>query len=621
MRSPGAMDRSRGSVADNLELIENRPPSVAKLFWDRVAATPDIEAFRKPTADGWSSYSWREVGDRVRELAAGLLSLGIRQEDRVAIASGTRVEWIFADLAIMCSGAATTTVYPTTPPSDVAYILGDAGVRVVFAENDEQIAKIREHRATLPALEMVVTFDGTADGDLVITLDDLADRGRKLLAERPNAVDVASAAVGPDSLATLMYTSGTTGRPKGVRLANDCWVYEGVAVASTGILRPDDLQYLWLPLSHSFGKVLLAAQLAVGMSSAVDGDIPRLVDNLAVVRPTFMAGAPRIFEKVYARVLTSVEEEGGIKLKIFNWAFSVGKQYSAEVRAGRQPNALLAMQYRLADRLVFSKLRNRFGGRVRFFVSGSAPLSKDIAEWFHAANILILEGYGLTESSAGTFVNRPEHWKFGTVGPVFGGTEVRIAEDGEVLLRGPGIMRGYHNMPDETAEALDADGWLHTGDVGELDDEGFLRITDRKKDLIKTSGGKYVAPQNIEVLFKAVCPYASQIVVHGDQRNYCTALIAVDAEAIQPWAEQNGLAEVPYEALVQRSEVRALFAGHIKELNERLPRWETIKDFTILPADLTIEAGELTPSLKLKRRVVEQKYGDLLDAMYSQAAR
>jgi long-chain acyl-CoA synthetase len=608
-------------VTENLELIENRPPSVAKLFWDRVAATPDIEAFRKPTEDGWKSYTWRETGDAVRDLAAGLLDLGIQPEDRIAIASGTRVEWVFADLAIMVAGAATTTVYPTTPSTDVAYILSDSGSRLIFAENDEQIAKLSEQRPSLPALEKVVTFDGTPDGDWVITLDELAERGRKLLAGRPQAVDEASAAVGPESLATLMYTSGTTGRPKGVRLVNDCWVYEGVAVAATGILRPDDLQYLWLPLSHSFGKVLLAAQLAVGMSSAVDGDITRLVDNLAVVRPTFMAGAPRIFEKVYARVLTTVEEEGGLKLKIFNWAFSVGKQYSAEVRAGRQPNALLTARYRLADRLVFSKLRNRFGGRVRFFVSGAAPLSKDIAEWFHAAGIMILEGYGLTESSAGTFVNRPGHAKFGTVGPVFDGTEVRIAEDGEVLLRGPGIMRGYHHMPEETAQALDPDGWLHSGDVGELDDEGFLRITDRKKDLIKTSGGKYVAPQNIEVLFKAVCPYASHIVVHGDQRNYCTALIAVDPEAIVSWAEQNGLANLPYEALIQRPELREMLAAHIKELNERLPKWETVKDFAILPADLTIEAGELTPSLKLKRRVVEEKYRDLLDSMYSQAAR
>ncbi len=607
-------------MTENMERIENRPPSVAKLFWDRVAATPGREAFRKPAGDGWTSYTWQETGERVRDLAAGLLALGIQPEDRVGIASSTRVEWIFADLAIMSAGAATTTIYPTTPSADVSFILSDSDSRAVFAEDDAQIAKIREHRAELPSLEKVITFDGTPDGEFVITLDELAEQGRKLLADRPNAVEKASAAVGPETLATVMYTSGTTGRPKGVRLVNDCWVYEGVAVASTGILRPDDVQYLWLPLSHSFGKVLLATQLAVGMSSAVDGEISRLVENLAVVRPTFMAGAPRIFEKVYARVLASVEEEGGLKLKIFNWAFAVGKQYSAEDRAGRKPSALLAARQRIADRLVFSKLRKRFGGQIRFFVSGAAPLSKDIAEWFHAAGIVILEGYGLTESSAGTFVNRPGNPRLGTVGQVFGGTEVRIAEDGEVLLRGPGVMRGYHNLPEETAEALDPDGWLHTGDVGELDDEGFLRITDRKKDLIKTSGGKYVAPQHLEVLFKAVCPYVSQIVVHGDQRNYCTALIAVDSEAIVPWAEHNGLADLPYEALVQRSELREMLAAHVKELNDRLARWETIKDFVVLPTDLTIESGELTPSLKVKRRVVEQKYGDLLDGMYTKPA-
>lgn len=611
-------------MAENLALIEQRPPSVARLFWDRVAATPANEAFRRPVGDAditWTSLTWAQTGDRVRELAAGLLALGLQPEDRVAIASSTRVDWIVADLAIMCAGGATTTVYPTTPSEDVAYIFGDSGSRFAFAEDDEQVAKIRERQAELLALDKVITFDGTPDGDRVIGIEDLAARGRELLAQRPDAVDVASAAVRPEHLATLMYTSGTTGRPKGVRLTNDCWTYEGTAVAASDLLRADDLQYLWLPLSHSFGKVLEATQLAVGFASAVDGRIPKLVDNLAVVKPTFMAAAPRIFEKVHARVVTTVEEEGGAKLKIFNWAFTVGREHSRILRAGGRPDAWLSLRRALADRLVFAKLRHRFGGQLRFFVSGAAPLSVDIAEWFHTAGILICEGYGLTETSAGTFVNRPHRTKLGTVGEVFAGTEVKIAEDGEILIKGPGVMTGYHNMPEETAAVLDADGWLHTGDIGDVDSEGYLRITDRKKDLIKTSGGKYVAPQNIEVLFKAICPYASQIVVHGDQRNYCTALIAVDPESIVPWAEQHDLGEVPYEQLVQRSEVRDMMAGYVKELNERLPRWETIKEFVVLPADLTVESGELTPSLKMKRRFVEQKYRDLLDGMYVTASR
>jgi len=602
-------------ATDPAELVKERPASVGRMFLDRVDATPTREAFRFPADGEWKSLTWQQTKDRVWAISAGLLALGVEAEQRVAIASSTRIEWVLADLAIMCAGAATTTIYPSTAPDDVVYILTDSGSRVVFAEDATQVAKVLEHADQLRDLVSVVVFDGEGDGDRVITLGELEERGRALLVERPTAVDDAVAAVGREDLATLIYTSGTTGRPKGVRLVHDNWTYEGVAIDALEILRLDDVQYLWLPLSHSFGKVLEAAQLRVGFATAIDGNLDRIVDNLGVVRPTFMAGAPRIFEKVRARVITTAQGEGGAKARIFDWAFGVGHRVAAMRRRGEEPGGILAFQHRLADKLVFHKIRDRLGGRIRFFISGSAALSQDVAEWFDAAGMTIAEGYGLTETSAFTAVNLPDQVRFGTVGPPAPGTEARIADDGELLLHGPGVMRGYHNLPEQTAEVLTDDGWFHTGDIGELDD-GYLRITDRKKDLIKTSGGKYVAPQKVEVIFKAVCPYASQIVVHGDRRNYTTALITLDPDAITVWAEQNDLAGASYEELTSSPQVRALIDTHIDELNSRLERWETIKRFAILPEDLTVEAGDLTPSLKVKRRVVERKYMDVLDSMY-----
>jgi long-chain acyl-CoA synthetase len=601
-------------VAEASAVVEQRPASMARMIFDRVAATPDREAFRHPVGDRWESLDWRQVGERVRQIAAGLLALGIQPEDRVAIAASTRVEWILADFGILCAGAATTTVYPTTPAADVAYILADSGTRIVFAEDAEQVAKVEAHRDQLPDLVKLVTFDGVGDSDRVIGLAELERLGRDHLAARPDAVEEAVAAVGPEHLATLIYTSGTTGRPKGVRLVHDNWTYEGRAIQDLGLLEPDDLQYLWLPLSHSFGKVLLSGQLAVGFSTAVDGRIPRLVDNLAVVRPTFMAGAPRIFEKVQHRV--SAMAGGGLKRRVFDWSVGVGGRAAALRRAGREPGGLLRLQHAVADRLVFAKLRERFGGRLRFFVSGSAALSHEVAEFFHGAGVLILEGYGLTETSAASFVNRPDDFRFGTVGLPLPGTKVRIADDGEILVGGPGVMRGYHKLPEETAAALTGDGWLRTGDVGELDDDGFLRITDRVKDLIKTSGGKYVAPQAIEITFKALCPYANEIVVYGEGRPYCTGLVALDPEAIEAWAAANGLAGRSLAELAAEERVRTLIAGYVEQTNSRLPRWETIKRFAILPRELTIEDGDLTPSLKLKRRVVTAKHRDLLESLY-----
>jgi long-chain acyl-CoA synthetase len=606
-------------------LIESRPPNVAVQFRDRVAKTPDREAYRYPAGDGqpWTSVTWEETGESVRRLTAGLLALGIGSERRVGIASGTRVEWIFADLAIMCAGGATTTVYPTTMSEDVAYILADSECHVVFAEDDEQVAKLRKHRSELPHLEKVVVFDpSTGSGqaaadDWVISLEDLGRLGEKHVEENPGAVDQAIDAVQPDHLATLIYTSGTTGRPKGVRLRHSSWTYEGAAIQAQEILSEDDLQFLWLPMAHSFGKVLLSTQLACGFATAVDGRVDKIIENLAIVKPTFMGAAPRIFEKAHARIVTMQAAEGGAKEKIFLKAFEVGRKVEALEREGRSVPMPLKLQHRVFDKLVFSKIRDRFGGRVRFFISGAAALNKDIAEWFHAAGILILEGYGLTESSAGSFVNHPENYKFGTVGPVVPGSRVRLGEGDEVQIAGPGVMDGYHNMPEETSATLTEDGWLRTGDKGSLDSEGYLTITGRIKELFKTSGGKYIAPPAIEAKFKAVCPYASQFMVFGSERNYVVALVTLDPDAIAGWAKDNGMDGRPYEEIVADARTRELVQGYVDRLNAQLNPWETIKRFELLDHDLSVESGELTPSMKVKRNVVEGNYATMIDGLYA----
>ncbi len=586
--------------------------SVGRLFLDRVAQSAHREAFRGPLeSGGWRSWTWQEAGDEVAELAAGLLALGLKKEDRVAIASSTRVEWILADLAIMCAGGANTTVYPSTEHHDVAFILGDSGARIVFAENETQIAKIRNNGVPI---EKVIVIDGEgSDNGWCLSWADLRALGRELLSTSPQAVTSAVDATGPDDLATLIYTSGTTGRPKGVELTHRCWTYEGAAIEATGILTADDVQFLWLPLAHSFGKVLESAQLQIGFVSVVDGRVDRIVTNLPEVQPTFMAGVPRIFEKVYAGVAAQATANGGIKAKIFEWAFNVGKTYQGQVLAGKNPNGI---QYAIADRLVFSKIKERMGGRLRYFVSGSAALSPEIAEWFYAAGLPILEGYGLTETSAATCLARPESVAFRAVGQPFAGTELRIADDGEILVRGPGVMRGYRNLPEATAEVLLADGWFATGDVGEIDDQGRLRITDRKKDLVKTSGGKYIAPSAIESQFKALCPLASNMVVHVEGRNYATALVTLDPDALTKFAAVRGLSS-DFATAAHSDAVRLEVQRSIDELNSGLQRWETIKKFTILDRDFTIESGELTPSLKVKRKVVETQFADLLDSMYT----
>jgi len=600
--------------------------SFADMIVWRVAATPDSEALRYPTDPGWASHTWREVGDRSRAIACGLRSLGLQDEQRCGLLGSTTAQWIIVDFGIMCAAGATTTIYPSMLPEECAFILGDSECQFAFVEDTFQLEKLLRKRGELTAVKRVFLMNGQPPKDeWVLSLDELMALGRAWDLAHPGEFDTVAKRPTPTSLATLLYTSGTTGRPKGVELIHDCWLYEAEGIDALGILGPDDLQYLWLPLSHSFGKVLEAAQVRIGFPTAVDGRIDKMVENLGEVKPTFVAAVPRVFEKVHNKVVMGAQEGGGLKYRIFKWAMDVGYQVSRMQREKRvEPTGWLAVQHHLADRLVFSKLKERFGGRLRFFVSGSAPLSYEVAEFFDAAGILVAEGYGLTETSAATFVNAPlarrETARLGTVGPALPGTQAKIApEDGEILIRGRGVMRGYHKLPDQTREVLSPDGWLATGDIGTLDAEGYLKITDRKKDLIKTSGGKYIAPQALEIKLKAICPYASQVVVHGNNRNFCSALLTLDEESIRKWAKDQGLGEPPMETLVKEPRVIALVQGYIDELNGSLASFESVKKFAILPAELTVDSGDLTASLKVKRKVVEQKYKHLLDAFYAGA--
>ncbi|WP_110241980.1 AMP-dependent synthetase/ligase [Nocardioides gilvus] len=605
-------------ITYDTSFLDTMLPNTAVQFWDRVAKSADREAFRYPTkAETWESVTWAQAGEVVSKLAGGLLALGLQPEMRVGITSGTRYEWLLADLAIGASAGATTTVYPTTNEEDTAYILADSECRLVFAEDDEQIAKLRNRKSELPYVAKVITFDGATDGDWVISLDELAALGEAHLAANPGLLEQKAASISPDQLATLVYTSGTTGRPKGVRLKHSSWVYEGSAIQSMNILSEDDLQFLWLPMAHVFGKVLMSTQMACGFATAIDGRVDKIVDNLAVVQPTFMGAAPRIFEKAYGRIVTMQEAEGGLKEKIFNKAFEVGREVERRKEAGEKIPAGLNFQRNLFDKLVYSKIRARFGGRVRFFISGAAALNSDIAQFFNVAGIQILEGYGLTETSAGAFVNHPDTNKFGTVGRPFPGTEVRLGDGDEVQIKGPGVMEGYHNLPEETSRSLSADGWFHTGDKGSLDEDGLLTITGRIKELFKTSGGKYVAPPAIEAKFKAVCPYASQFMVFGEGHQYCVALVTLDPDAIGAWAEENGMSGKSYTEIVSSPQVQEMVEGYVQETNSQLNRWETIKKWRLLDHDLTIESGELTPSMKVKRNVVQANYQGMIDEMYA----
>ncbi|HRL50047.1 MAG TPA: long-chain fatty acid--CoA ligase [Propioniciclava sp.] len=599
-------------MTDIQQRLDSRPPTVGAMFNDRVAASPQAEAFRYPDDHGaWVSLTWTRTREIVWEIAAGLLALGLGTEERVAIASSTRIEWVLLDLAINCAGGATTTVYPNTQGEEFAHIITHSDSRIFVAENADQLAKLRDLVGT-EKLAGVVLLDGS-DPD-ALSLDALREAGRAHLAEHPTSVDDAVAATSPDTLATLIYTSGTTGLPKGVELVHSNWTYEGAAVDALGIIGPDSLQYFWLPLSHVFGKAVMMIQLQIGFGSVVDGRLDQIVPGLGATHPIFMCGAPRIFEKV--RNAVKANTATGVKAKIARWAFAVGRESRPYRLAGQKLPFAMGIAYAIADRLVFSSLKEKMGGNIEFFISGSAKLSEQVQEWFYSAGIVIVEGYGLTETSAVAAVNEPHTPRFGTVGPALPGSEFRIAEDGEVLLKGPGVMRGYHKDPEQTAEVLDADGWFHTGDIGELDAEGYLRITDRKKDLMKTSGGKYVAPQKVEGALAANIPYVSQAVAVGDGRKYISALLTLDPAAVENWAKRHGKEGLSYAEVTQLPEMRVSIDRFMTRANRKLERWETVKKYQILDHELSVERGGVTANMKLRRAAISQDYADVIDSMY-----
>ena len=595
------------------------PRTIPELLLNRVGATPDAPAFLYPEGRDWKTLTWRDVLSRVREIACGLLASGLKPGACVAIASSTRVEWAIADLAIGCAGGATATIYPSSTEEDTEFILKDSGAPVVFVENAALAKKVLKCRGALPDLRHVVVVDAPDSlPEGATPLAALEALGRTWDAAHPGAFESAAAAVKAEDLAAVIYTSGTTGRPKGVELPNSCWMFQASAVETTQTIGFSDLQFLWLPLAHVFGKMCLTLGVQMGFPTAIDGRLDRIGENMAALSPTFVCAVPRIFQQARAKVIRKALAEGGVKAAIFKWAVDVGLAVVRRRQAGRPVGLLLEAKYRAADRLVFSKIRARFGTRLKFFFCGSVALPRGLSDFFSACGIVVCEGYGLTESAAMTFFNRPWANRVGTVGTILPGMDVKTADDGEVLLRGPGLLRGYRGLPDDTAAAIDGEGWFHTGDVGTLDADGFLAITDRKKDLVKTSSGKYVAPARVEGRLMLETSLIANAIFHGEGRNYGTALLALSDEELRAWAQANDLEDVPHGELVKNERLLALLRRHVEKVNEGLAPHEAVRKFAVLPRELSVATGELTPSMKVRRKVVEERYKPLLDALYAE---
>ena len=592
--------------------------SLARMFWNRVEKSAAQPAQQLKQRGAWKTLTWREVGETVRELAAGLVALGRRPGEAVGILSSSRAEWVQADFASFSAGCITIPIYPTYPPDLIEYIVNDAGVKTLIVEDPAQLAKVLEVDKAMPGLQQIVViqgYEGREPSPRILTWDALRRLGREgaeaLKAELAGRVD----GIKPSDVATIVYTSGTTGPPKGVvqTHGNHLSALESATQATS--VQEGDVHLLFLPLAHSFARLESFLGVHRGLCTAFAESIDKLRDNLPETRPHFICSVPRVFEKVYAGAMARAEGGSPIKRKIFRWAVGVGKEVSRLKQAKRPVPTALAIKYTLAEKLVFSKMQAALGGRLRFAVSGGAPLSREIAEFFHAAGILILEGYGLTETCPVLTNNREDAFKFGSVGKPMAGIDVKIAQDGEILGRGGNIAQGYFKKPEATREVFLPDGWFATGDIGRFDEDGFLFITDRKKDLIVTAGGMNIAPQNIENLLKGD-PFISQVMVHGDRRPYPVALITLNPEELAKFAREQGIMAGDPSVLAKHPKVMERVQRTVDAKNSELQSYAKIKKFAILPEDFTVDNGALTPTLKVKRKVIIERHRAALDALY-----
>lgn len=592
--------------------------TICHKFLETAKKHPDRTSVMYKRASRWNELTWSGYRDIVATIAAGLQTLGVRKGDRVAIFSNTRFEWAATDLAILGLGAVTVPIYQSSTTEDVAFILNDAGVKVLICENLSMAAKIRNTIRETKTLERVAVFEANdrnpekSHGD-ILSFEEVQAKGDNALKKSPTLYELAVRELDLDDLATVIYTSGTTGRPRGVEHTHTQILSEVADAFPLLGVTMRDRTLTFLPFAHVLGRIEIFGHALIGYTMAFSQGIDRLKEDLADVKPSLLIAVPRVFEKIYNGILAQAEI-GPVKNRLFKWALSIGREISRH-KIDKQPVPIdLALKYQLARRLVFNSIAERMGGNLRFAVSGGAPLSQAIAEFFHAAGLLILEGYGLTETFAAITVNTPFDYRFGTVGKAIGDVKLKIADDGEILVQSKKVMRAYHGDAQATAAALES-GWFHTGDIGEVSPEGYLRITDRKKELIKTAGGKYVAPQRLEGLLKAN-RFISQVHIHGDQKKYVVALLTLNMDAAVAYARENGIAYKSPEELAENAKIKELVRRAVADANSHLASFESIKNFAILPREFTIESGELTPSLKIKRRVVDDRYAAIIERLY-----
>jgi long-chain acyl-CoA synthetase len=580
---------------------------LAPLAAERHADLPAVTY--KGSSGEWVSKTYREVGDIVRRLALGLIELGIEKGDKVSILANTRPEWTYIDFAALSVGATVVPIYQTNSPDECQYVIENSDAKAVIVEDSEQLAKIEEIRDRVPKLEHVIRMEGTGGA---ISMDELIEAGS---GRSDSEWEQRWRSVTPEDICTFIYTSGTTGPPKGCVISHGNYRSMVTMALDESVLERDTTTYLFLPLAHSFALLIQLLSFDLGGNIAYwERDPLKIVPNLAEVKPDYFPSVPRIFEKIYTAATSEVEKSGGLKKLVFNWATGVGRKVRERERAGKPIGFLLRKQHEIADRQVLSEIRGLFGGRIKNCVTGAAPINPEILRFFDAAGVLILEGWGMTETSTAATVARPDAFKFGKVGRAFAGCEIKIADDGEILVRGPNVFQGYYKNEEATRETLE-DGWLHTGDIGELDEDGYLSITGRKKDIIITAGGKNITPANLEAEIKQN-PYVSQCVVIGDRRPYLVALITLDMEECAKLAEEKGWPADPAE-LRHNDGMRSLIQEHLDKVNEKFARVEQVKKFEILPHDLSQETGELTPTMKVKRNVVAEKYEKDVDALYA----